>query len=316
MNRKWPKVSVTIITFNHQAYIAETLESVLSQEYPGELEIIVRDDCSIDNTRAIIENYAHSHLNIVPILLKENSYKRGVEPMAAVSKIADGEYIFFLEGDDFWTDSRKIQTQVAAMIDSGVDLSFHPMDVSNYRVSSSTQNSILAYHGDDDRIIELKEIVCGGPCFMSIAGIAVNARAMRELPDWFYDGLPFGDYFLQVLCSRRTGALYLHRVMGHYRYMSPGSWTAGQKKLNRHNIKRQDELLQSAMHKLYLELDKSVRSLVTKVWVKETISIAIKAINNGYRGLALQFLLKSITLSPAREIANKLKLILRIVINK
>lgn len=314
--KTWPKVSVTIITFNHEAYIAETLNSVLMQKYSGELEIIVRDDCSTDNTMRIIEKYAKSHPCIKPVPLLENSYKQGVEPMAAAFRQALGEYIFFLEGDDFWTDPYKIQVQVAAMTESGVDLSFHPMEMHSYQNSSSALNSMLAYHGEGDQTFTLKQVVSGGPSFMSVAGIAVTARAMRELPAWFYDGLPFGDYFLQVLCSRRTGALYIGRAMGYYRYMSPGSWTAGQKQLNMHSIKYQDKLLQSAMRNLFFELEESAQSSVTKVWVKETINSAIKASNNGYRGLAVQFFLKSFKLSPATEIVDKLKLLVRMVINK
>ena len=65
-------VSVSVITYNQEEFIEETLESILNQSY-NNIEIIVSDDCSTDRTVQILKNYAKKYPNIVkPILNTEN----------------------------------------------------------------------------------------------------------------------------------------------------------------------------------------------------------------------------------------------------
>ena len=312
----WPKVSVTVITFNHEAYIAEALDSVLAQQYPGDIEIIVRDDCSTDNAPVIIRQYAERYSNITPVLLEKNTYQQGIEPMAAACKYAAGEYIFFLEGDDFWTDPNKIFEQVMSMVEASVEISFHPMQMQRYNILQQTGDEYLAGHGNEKRMFTLNEVISGGPMFMSIAGIAVRASVLKSLPNWFFDGLPFGDYFLQVLCSRNTGALYLPKPMGRYRFMSPGSWTASQKQLSEASLSKHYYLLQKGMGNLHNEFVGHLQNAVIKIWVSETINCAIKAINNNHRLLALSFLKQAFKISFFSHAIAKLKIILRFIVNK
>ena len=59
------KVSVVITTYNQEDYIEEALLSVINQEYDGEIEILVGDDCSTDNTANIIKNLTDKYPNII-----------------------------------------------------------------------------------------------------------------------------------------------------------------------------------------------------------------------------------------------------------
>lgn len=113
-NNSFPLVSICCITFNHEKYIQEAIESFLMQKTEFPIEIIIHDDASTDGTTAIIKEYANKYSDLViPILQTENQYSKGIRPSATyVWPKARGKYIALCEGDDYWTDPFKLQKQV------------------------------------------------------------------------------------------------------------------------------------------------------------------------------------------------------------
>jgi len=106
-------VSCCCVTYNHEQFIAQALDGMLMQETDFPYEVLVRDDCSTDNTAGIISQYATSFPNIIrPIFETNNQFSKGVRPMPVVLKKADGQYIAFCEGDDYWVDKAKLQKQI------------------------------------------------------------------------------------------------------------------------------------------------------------------------------------------------------------
>jgi glycosyltransferase involved in cell wall biosynthesis len=109
---KHPLTSVVIITYNNEDILAETIESVLAQDYPN-LEIIISDDASADNTVNIAQQYAAQHpAKITVITTTQNTGVAG-NWFKGVSH-ARGKYIAGLAGDDS-IPPQKISKQVAAM---------------------------------------------------------------------------------------------------------------------------------------------------------------------------------------------------------
>ena len=110
-----PKVTVMLITYNHAKYIAEAIESILAQETDFSFAIHVIDDCSTDGAQDIILDYAARYPGVVkPFINKVNignkvtqkNFYRGFQTL-------DGDYICFLEGDDYWISPDRLQTHVA-----------------------------------------------------------------------------------------------------------------------------------------------------------------------------------------------------------
>lgn len=99
MTYKNETVSVIIPVYNAEKYIANTIESVLNQTYK-DIEIVIVDDCSNDNSKTIIEAYAKLNSNIIYHLQKENG-GAAVSRNTALS-IASGRYVAFLDSDDLW----------------------------------------------------------------------------------------------------------------------------------------------------------------------------------------------------------------------
>lgn len=95
---KQPKVSVCIITYNHEKYIHQCLKSIVEQETNFSFEVIVGDDCSTDNTQDIIKSFSEKYSFISSILRKKNT--GGSDNCRDVHDMAKGEYICHLDGDD------------------------------------------------------------------------------------------------------------------------------------------------------------------------------------------------------------------------
>ena len=110
-SRKRPMVSVGMLAYNQEKYIARALDSILMQEVNFDYEIVIADDCSTDGTRDIIREYQRKYPNVIrPIFNKVNV---GGQNNANIIRTACiGKYRATLEGDDYWVTTNKLQKQV------------------------------------------------------------------------------------------------------------------------------------------------------------------------------------------------------------
>lgn len=106
-----PKVSVSVATYNHEKYIGRALDSILMQEVDFEYQIVIGEDCSTDNTRRIVLSYKEKYPEKIKLLLHEFNIGM-LENLKSLVLECDGQYVAKLEGDDYWTDPRKLQKQV------------------------------------------------------------------------------------------------------------------------------------------------------------------------------------------------------------
>jgi glycosyltransferase involved in cell wall biosynthesis len=108
-----PLVSVMMTAYNHEPYIAQAIEGVLSQETDFPIELIVGEDCSTDRTREIVLEYQRRYPEIIRVLLSGKNVgmqENGTRTILA----ARGKYIAFCEGDDWWHRRDKLQLQIPA----------------------------------------------------------------------------------------------------------------------------------------------------------------------------------------------------------
>lgn len=109
-----PRVTVMIITYNHAAYIAQAIDSVLQQKTDYPMAIHVIDDCSTDGAQDIIRDYAARYPGVVkPFINKVNIGSKVTQKNFHYGfSTLDGDYAAVLEGDDYWAWPERIQTQV------------------------------------------------------------------------------------------------------------------------------------------------------------------------------------------------------------
>lgn len=114
------KLSIIVPFYNVEAYIAQCLDSIFNQDIPEEeYEVICVDDCSPDNSRDIVKSYAEKHSNL-KLVINNRNRKLGGARNAGMS-VAQGEYIWFVDSDDFIKDN--ILGEICSVLeDGGLDI--------------------------------------------------------------------------------------------------------------------------------------------------------------------------------------------------
>ncbi|MDY5886611.1 MAG: glycosyltransferase [Treponema sp.] len=107
------QLSVCIITYNQEKYLPQALDSILNQEHNYSYEIIVGEDCSTDNTRKVLEDYATKYPDIIKPIY--NNHNLGLlKNYYNVLSHCNGKYIMECAGDDYWLPG-KVQKQISFM---------------------------------------------------------------------------------------------------------------------------------------------------------------------------------------------------------
>lgn len=104
-------VSVIMLVYNHEPYIAQAIEGVLMQQTEFKYELLIGEDCSTDKSRQIIKEYQKRYPDIVKTIYQQSNIG-GAANIYTVFEKATGKYWAFCDGDDYWTDVMKLQKQV------------------------------------------------------------------------------------------------------------------------------------------------------------------------------------------------------------
>lgn len=218
-----PVVSIVCVSYNQKSYIKDAIESFLMQETTFPFEIIIHDDASTDGTAEIIKKYVERYPTIIKaIFQKENQYsQKGFSFLKSVYALAQGEFIAVCDGDDYWTDSKKIEYQVVEMRKNPFcDMCFHAI----FTKDSNDQNATLVTHGAISKIFSIQEIILGGGGFCPTVSLMIKNDIFKKLPDFVFSS-PVLDYPIQILSARQGGGLYLSKPMAIYRVKAVASWS-------------------------------------------------------------------------------------------
>jgi glycosyltransferase involved in cell wall biosynthesis len=105
------KVSICSITYNHEKYISQAIESWLQQETNFEFEIVIGEDGSKDNTRAIISKYIEQYAERIKMISSQENVGMLGNFLRTI-EACNGDFIAICEGDDYWIDNKKLQKQI------------------------------------------------------------------------------------------------------------------------------------------------------------------------------------------------------------
>ena len=213
------KLSILIITYNHEKYIAQALESVLSQQVDFDYEIVIGEDCSTDSTRAIVLRYQQCHPGKIRTVLP--TINLGVvRNFVQTYHACTGEYVALLEGDDFWTSQTKLQNQVT-FLDANPEYvgCFHDVAV----VDSSSSPIANPFFSHPPREIQNLKDVTAKFCIPTCSTV-FRRKIVTSFPEWFFE-MPMCDWPLHVLLAEHGSLRYIPEKLASYRIHAGGVWS-------------------------------------------------------------------------------------------
>lgn len=219
-------VTIECVTYNHEKFIGEAIESFLMQKTNFPVEILIYDDASTDRTADIIRGYERKFPDIIkPIYQTVNQYSKGVYVENFNLDRVQGKYIATCEGDDYWTDPYKLQKQVDYM-------EKHPecsMCVHAAARVSSLKKKVISNVRPirESRVLSIEEIIEGGGDFLATNSIIYSREKVLKLPEFYYNA-PVGDYPLVIHGALKGTVYYMDENMSAYRVGVEGSWTEKQ----------------------------------------------------------------------------------------
>jgi len=232
IGKRIPKVSISLITYNHADYIKQALDSILMQETNFEYELIIGEDGSTDGTREIVISYKEKYPDKIKVFLnkRENVIFIDGKPTGRWNLIHNlqhcgGEYIALLEGDDYWTDVKKLQKQVD-LLEKNHDFSmcFHKVIFA----SEETNVDPIVYQPyKKKRSYALEELIQKN-FIATLSVLYRNFDFFSKLPEWYY-AFPVGDYPLHLLTAQKGRIGYIDDQMGVRRLHKSGYWSSMRK---------------------------------------------------------------------------------------
>ncbi|MGL4935383.1 MAG: glycosyltransferase family 2 protein [Cetobacterium sp.] len=162
------KVSVVVLTYNHEKYLEKAIQSILNQDVDFEYEVLIGNDKSPDNTELILQKYSQNPR--VKIYNREINLG-ATKNLLDLLKRSSGEYIAFLEGDDYWTDKNKLKKQVQ-VLDKNKDYSLCMSE--SYTVDEN--NSVIG-----EKKIEVSEINGVKELYFYRSGIPTGTILFRNI---------------------------------------------------------------------------------------------------------------------------------------
>ena len=213
------KLSVMMITYNHERFIAQAIESVLSQQVNFDYEIVIGEDCSTDGTRSVIRDFHRRYPGrIVPLLRDQNiGAMRNVEATLAGCR---GRYLALLEGDDYWTCDDKLQRQVDF-------LDTHPgSSMCCHRVKSLDETGYAepaVFPPLPAGPYTIEDLLKGN--FVATCSAVLRRDLVPALPHWFRK-MKLGDWPIFALAARHGTIELMDEVMAVYRVHAGSSWSS------------------------------------------------------------------------------------------
>lgn len=225
-------VSICCITYNHEKFIRQALEGFLMQKTNFKYEIVIHDDASTDNTPQIIKEYEEKYPEIIkPIYQVENQFQKGKKGSIIAYNKAVGKYIALCEGDDYWIDENKLQSQVDYMeLNEQCTFCFHDaiiLNMNNQQQEEWPWYNKKYYKKDGNYNSGELDLFGVKPT----ASYMFRKKHIEILPDWFAKCV-VGDRPLELIMASFGYAHHIEKTMSVYRI---GSGNSAMDKINKDN---------------------------------------------------------------------------------
>ncbi|MEC5157854.1 glycosyltransferase family 2 protein [Chryseobacterium sp. MP_3.2] len=210
-----PKITILTITYGHEDFIKETLNGILMQTYNGPVEFIIANDNSPDNTDHVIKDYFNETFIPANFEIKYTKHENNIGMMPNfiwALKQASGKYIALCEGDDYWTESDKLQKQVNFLENNQeYVLTFHPIKIlkTNGELVDDFITTVPQNYENQETLARLGNYIH--------TPSVVFRNIVQTFPREFIIS-PIGDYFLYMILTANGKVKMLAETMAVYRH--------------------------------------------------------------------------------------------------
>lgn len=202
-----------MITYKHEAYIAQAIEGVLMQKTDFDFDLVICDDFSPDSTEQIIRDIISTHPkgHLIKYFRHPKNIGMQANGLFAVQQ-CHGKYIALCEGDDYWTDPQKLQKQVD-FLEANEDyvLTFHPVKI--LKPDGSFAEDFITTVPEN---YETQETLARSGNYIHTPSV-VFRNIIKTFPPEFSLS-PIGDYFLYMMLTNHGKMKMLKGEMAVYRY--------------------------------------------------------------------------------------------------
>jgi glycosyltransferase involved in cell wall biosynthesis len=217
------KLSVAMITYNHEKYIGQAIESILAQKVDFEYEIVIGEDCSTDGTRAVVTELHRRYPDRIRLLFRDHNV--GINRnFAETIEACQGEYLALLEGDDYWTATDKLQKQVDFLdghpecaICSGRARPLYEAGTQNYDINWDVFPSHPAGTYSVEDLLRVN--------FVMTCTTVIRRKLIDQFPEWFFE-MKLGDWPLCAMVARYGKIQLMDEIMASYRVHPGGVWSS------------------------------------------------------------------------------------------
>jgi glycosyltransferase involved in cell wall biosynthesis len=213
-----PDIDVMVLTYRHESFIDQCLEGIMTQQYEGNVRIVVSDDCSSDNTLQKVKSWQEKFPNI-ELLQAEQNLGPGRNFAKALNE-CKAPLLAFCEGDDFWIDPHKLQMQATALITNPEAT----ISYTNYRKVDAAGIAIATeVLGAQPEKFYFRDLLFGqGPSINS--SVVRRSCIAANLPEEFFK-IPNPDVFIFAMALIAGHGVYSDAVTSAYRLHGGGIWS-------------------------------------------------------------------------------------------
>lgn len=219
-------ISVIITTYNQEKYIAEAIESVLSQKDCPKFEIIIGNDCSTDSTPKIVEEYKQKYPEIIKVLPRP--YNLGLKKnLKNCFENCSGDYIAICEGDDYWVDCHKLKKQYELLKNSSEALfCFNDIYIQNEIIGKTKyKRHFKSLKKRMSPIFTFKDLVEKQNPIANFSCVMYKREVLKYIPDEYWDAKS-ADFLLHMYLLDKATGIFLKDICSVYR-MNNNSIYAG-----------------------------------------------------------------------------------------
>lgn len=214
-------VSICMITYNHESFIAQAIEGILMQETDFPFELVIGEDHSTDSTLSICREYSEKFPGKIRLITSPQNVGMTANFLRTY-RACQGTYIAFCEGDDYWTDKQKLQKQANFLSENPLLSScFHNVILKRQR---NNEFSEWPLH---EKPLPRKTFGTAdvlGPWFIPSPSFMFRNYPDFEIPDWFHN-CKYGDLPFMLLLTLRGEIGYIDEIMAVYRLHDTGMTT-------------------------------------------------------------------------------------------